>query len=130
MHYLKRNRYVREAEDADDIVIVGDEDTDEEEVEDEIEEVEEETIVDKLSKIGDDLGYGFIGGVTSGSFSLSNSVEVFVRYSDGKIQKLEVRLLKSNPRFNCMRNTTEVDNISVELQTATLIVKSVKQKLM
>lgn len=130
MNYLKRNRYVREAEDADDIVIVDDEDADEEEVEDEIEEVEEETIVDKLSKIGDDLGYDFIGGVTSGSFSLSNSVEVFVRYSDDKIQKLEVRLLKSNPRFNCMRNTTEVDNISVELQTATLIVKSVKQKLM
>lgn len=128
MHYLKRNRYVREAEDADDIVIVDDEDTDEEEIEDEVEE--EETIVDKLSKIGDDLGYDFIGGVTSGSFSLSNSVEVFVRYSDDKIQKLEVRLLKSNPRFNCMRNTTEVDNISVELQTATLIVKSVKQKLM
>jgi hypothetical protein len=130
MHHLKRNRYVREAEDEDDIVIVDDEDADEEEIEDEIEEVEEETIVDKLSKIGDDLGYDFIGGVTSGSFSLSNSVEVFVRYSDDKIQKLEVRLLKSNPRFNCMRNTTEVDNISVELQTATLIVKSVKQKLM
>jgi hypothetical protein len=130
MHHLKRNRYVREAEDEDDIVIVDDEDADEEEIEGEIEEVEEETIVDKLSKIGDDLGYDFIGGVTSGSFSLSNSVEVFVRYSDDKIQKLEVRLLKSNPRFNCMRNTTEVDNISVELQTATLIVKSVKQKLM
>jgi hypothetical protein len=130
MHHLKRNRYVREAEDEDDIVIVDDEDADEEEIEDDIEEVEEETIVDKLSKIGDDLGYDFIGGVTSGSFSLSNSVEVFVRYSDDKIQKLEVRLLKSNPRFNCMRNTTEVDNISVELQTATLIVKSVKQKLM
>lgn len=102
----------------------------EKELEKDIKEVEDILIQDELKEIASDLGYDFIGGQTSGSFSLSDLVEVYVRYSDTEIQKIEVRILSSNPRFNCMRNTTDVEELAVQLQTATLIVKNVKQRLM
>lgn len=102
----------------------------EKELEKDIKAVEDILIQDELKEIASDLGYDFIGGQTSGSFSLSDLVEVYVRYSDTEIQKIEVRILSSNPRFNCMRNTTDVEELAVQLQTATLIVKNVKQRLM
>lgn len=102
------------------------EDNDEEEI-----VIEEEVpVTDVLEEIGDNLGYPFTYSGTSGSFSVSDNVEVSVRFSDNKVQRIYTRILKNPARFDCTKNTTTVDNLSVELQTCVLIIKDVRQKLM
>ena len=97
------------------------------EIDDEIDDIDIEAA---LIEIGDKLGYDFISSNGSGSFSISDDVEVYVRYTDRGINKLETRILRSNPRFDCTKNTTSVNNLSIELQTAVLIIKDIKSKLM
>ena len=91
---------------------------------------EEVPITDVLEEIGDNLGYPFTYSNTSGSFSVSDNVEVAVKFLDNFIQKIYVRILKNPARFDCSKNTTTIDNLSVELQTCVLIIKDVRQKLM
>ena len=102
------------------------EDNDEEEI-----VIEEEVpVTDALEEIGDNLGYPFTYSGTSGSFSVSDNVEVSVRIVNNEVQRIFTRILKNPARFDCTRNTTTVDNLSVELQTCVLIIKDVRQKLM
>lgn len=96
-------------------------------IDDEIDDIDIEAA---LIEIGDKLGYDFISSNGSGSFSISDDVEVYVRFTDRGINKLETRILRSNPRFDCTKNTTTVNNLSIELQTAVLIIKDIKSKLM
>lgn len=131
MNKFRHRRYIREADDDTSTISLKQlrrkAEKEAEKIDDEIEDM---IMQDELKKIANDLGYDFIGGQTSGSFSLSNTVEVFVKYNNDRIQKLEVRILNSNPRYNCMRNSTDVEELAVQLQTATLIVKNIKRKLM
>lgn len=94
-----------------------------------VKDVEEILIEDQLAEIGDNLGYPFTSSNGKGSFSISDNVEVAVRFSPTQITAIEARILKNPARFNCTRNTTTVDNLSVELQTCVLIIKDIRSKL-
>lgn len=94
-----------------------------------IDDVEELVIDDQLHEIGENLGYNFTSYNGRGSFSVSDNVEVNVRFTDDIITSIETKILKSPARYNCTRNTTTVDNLSVELQTCVLIIKEIRSKL-
>ena len=95
-----------------------------------IEKDEEElTIEDQLYEIGDNLGYDFTSYSGRGSFSISDNVEVSVRYTPEKITSIDTKILKNPAKFNCTKNTTTIDNLSVELQTCVLLIKEIKSKL-
>ena len=120
--YSAMNRYSKplyEADDEEEIEIIDDE----------IEDVEETLIEDQLAEIGDNLGYPFTSHNGSGSFSISDSVEVSIRFTPTEITAIDVRILKNPARFSCTRNTTTVDNLSVELQTCVMIVKDIRSKV-
>ena len=107
------------------------EDDDIEVVEDEIEELEEEISIDEqLQTIAEKLGFDYTSANGSGSFSISDNVEVRVRFTPNKISRIQTVILKNPARYDCTKNTTTVDNISVELQTCVLIIKEIKQKIM
>jgi len=102
-----------------------------EDIEDEIvDDVEDVVIEDQLFEIGEKLGYDFTASNGSGSFSISDNVEVRVRFTPRGIMSIQTVLLKNPARYDCTKNTTTVDNISVELQTCVLIIKEIKSKLM
>lgn len=98
-------------------------------VEDEV-EVEELDIDSGLEEIANKLGFDYTSANGSGSYSVSDNVEVRVRYTKDKIVKIQTVILKNPARYDCTKNTTTVDNLSVELQTCVLIIKEIKQKLM
>lgn len=104
---------------------------DEDEFIDDVEEVEDILNIDNtLMSIGNKLGYDYTSSNGSGSFSVSDNVEVRVRFTPDKVVKVQTVILKNPARFDCTRNTTTIDNLSVELQTCVLIIKEIKQKLM
>jgi hypothetical protein len=117
----------------DDVVLVDDDeyfdDEDDFDIDDEIEIVEDSDVESQLSEIADNLGYNFTSSDGRGSFSVSDNVEVSVRFTQNLITSLDVRILKNPARFSCLKNTTTVDNLSVELQTCVLIIKEIRSKL-
>lgn len=108
-------------EDDEEIEIIGDEE--------EVDEIEEVLLEDKLAEIGDNLGYPFTSHSGRGSFSVSDNVEISVRFTPDEITAIDVRITKNPARFTCTKNTTTVDNLSVELQTCVMIVKDIRSKL-
>lgn len=118
-------------EDDNDVVLVDDEDFDDEDfdIRDEIEIVEDSNVETQLSEIADNLGYNFTSSDGRGSFSVSDNVEVSVRFTQKLITSLDVKILKNPARFSCLKNTTTIDNLSVELQTCVLIIKEIRSKL-
>lgn len=106
-------------EDDDDIILVDDE----------IDDVNDLNIESQLAEIADNLGYNFTSFDGRGSFSVSDNVEVSVRFTRNLITSLDVKILKNPARFSCIKNTTTVDNLSVELQTCVLIIKEIRSKL-
>jgi HD superfamily phosphodiesterase len=116
--------YDKKLKEADDAEIENDEI---EEIEDVIEELDIEAV---LEEIADKLGFDYTSSNGSGSYSISDNVEVRVRFTPKKISRIQTVILKNPARFDCTKNTTTVDNLSVELQTSVLIIKEIKQKLM
>ena len=114
-------------EDDEDFVLVDDDKYFDDE--DEIEIIEDSNVETQLSEIADNLGYNFTSSDGRGSFSVSDNVEVSVRFTQNLITSLDVRILKNPARFSCLKNTTTVDNLSVELQTCVLIIKEIRSKL-
>ena len=122
-------RYYRKPYDlyeADDDVVLVDDD---EYFDNEVEIIEDSNVESQLSEIADNLGYNFTSSDGRGSFSVSDNVEVSVRFTQNLITSLDVRILKNPARFSCLKNTTTVDNLSVELQTCVLIIKEIRSKL-
>lgn len=114
-------------EDDEDFVLVDDDKYFDDE--DEIEIIEDSNVETQLSEIADNLGYNFTSSDGRGSFSVSDNVEVSVRFTQNLITSLDVKILKNPARFSCLKNTTTVDNLSVELQTCVLIIKEIRSKL-
>lgn len=121
-----RKPYDLYEDDNDAVLVDDDEDFD---IRDEIEIVEDSNVETQLSEIADNLGYNFTSSDGRGSFSVSDNVEVSVRFTQNLITSLDVKILKNPARFSCLKNTTTVDNLSVELQTCVLIIKEIRSKL-
>ena len=85
-----------------------------------------------LSEIAENLGYSFMpsGNGTSGIISISDELEIVIRYFNGQISKISISTDINGNKIDCTRNTTKADNMSVDLQTCVLIIKDIKQKLM
>ena len=86
----------------------------------------------ELSEIAENLGYSFMpsGNGTSGIISISDELEIIIRYFNGQISKISIFVDIDGDKIDCTRNTTKADNMSVDLQTCVLIIKDIKQKLM
>lgn len=98
-----------------------------------IDELEEFDIELELSEIADNLGYTFMPSkdkTTEGTISVSDELTIYVRYINNQITRIYIKTDINNDRIDCTRNTTNADNMSVELQTCVLIIKDIKQKLM
>ena len=94
-----------------------------------IDDIDVVLIEDQLEQIGDNLGYPFTSSNGRGSFSISDNVEIDVRFTPTQITSIETNIIKRPSRFNCTKNTTTVDNLSVELQTCVMIIKDIRSKL-
>jgi hypothetical protein len=90
---------------------------------------EELSIEDTLYEIGDNMGFDFITYNGRGSYSISDNVEIDVRYTKDKVTAIDTKIIKNPAKFSCIRNTTTIDNLSVELQTCVMIIKEIKTKL-
>ena len=109
------------------------EDTDDFEFEVERDSGREESLKDKLISIADNMGVRYIDN-NDGNFKMiiSDDVSIRVRYTKDRMTRLYVEVLndgKRDVRIDCTRNTKRADTISVDIQTAILIVKDIKNKV-
>lgn len=109
------------------------EDTDDFEFEVEKDSGKEESLKDKLISIADNMGVRYIDN-NDGNFKMiiSDDVSIRVRYTRDRMTRMYVEVLndgKRDVRIDCTRNTKRADSISVDIQTAILIVKDIKNKV-
>lgn len=89
----------------------------------------------ELQTIANDLGYDYIdtseNGNNRGLISISDDVNILISF-DGNITSLRVRIgrePRKRAKYNCYSNSSTIDNISVELQTASMICSEIRKKL-
>ena len=109
------------------------EDTDDFEFDVEKDSGKEESLKDKLISIADNMGVRYIDN-NDGNFKMiiSDDVSIRVRYARDRMTRMYVEVLndgKRDVRIDCTRNTKRADSISVDIQTAILIVKDIKNKV-
>lgn len=109
------------------------EDTDDFEFDVETDSGKEESLKDKLISISDNMGVRYIDN-NDGNFRIivSDDVSIRVRYTRDRMTRMYVEVLndgKRDVRIDCTRNTKHADSISVDIQTAILIVKDIKNKV-
>ena len=98
-----------------------------------------ETIQRQLKTIAENLGYQYIETSSSklgkGIISITNDVDIIIKYgkklsgiyvavgveSDGKYRA---------PMYNCTNNSSDIEDTSVALQTASMICSDIRRKLM
>lgn len=115
-------RYKRIYEDADDFEFDMNADSD-----------SGESLKDKLISVADNMGVRYIDN-NDGNFRIivSDDVNIRVRYTRDRMTRMYIEVLndgKRDVRIDCTRNTKRADSISVDIQTAILIVKDIKNKV-
>ena len=96
-----------------------------------------EYIQTELYKIADNLGYSSREKSSNPGthiISISNNVNVIIKYNT-KINNIFVTIGKYDGAgggrvYNCTNNSADVENISVSLQTASMICDEIRRKLM
>ena len=89
-----------------------------------------------LKEIADDLGYAYIetrrDKLGSGTISISDNVNIRIIYVAEYVTKIEVTVGKgtTRPTFDSTDNSSTIDEISVDLQTASMICSEIRKKLM
>ena len=107
-----------------------------------ITEEEEETIPTresmyaKLKEIADNLGYTYLetrkDKLGSGTISISNDVNIRIKYNAESVNDINVTIgnTVNRPAYNVTDNGATIDEISVDLQTASMICSEIRKKLM
>ena len=107
-----------------------------------ITEEEEETIPTresmyaKLKEMADNLGYAYIetrkDKLGSGNISISNDVNIRIKYNAESVNDMNVTIgnTVNRPAYNVTDNSATIDEISVDLQTASMICSEIRKKLM
>lgn len=107
-----------------------------------ITEEEEETIPTresmyaKLKEIADNLGYTYLetrkDKLGSGTISISNDVNIRIKYNAESVNDINVTIgnTVNRPAYNVTDNSATIDEISVDLQTASMICSEIRKKLM
>lgn len=98
-----------------------------------------EKIHDELKKIADNLGYQYKESSSHklgrGVISIRNDVDILIKYGR-KITSLYVAIGKSRnggyeaTMYNCTNNSADTDDVSVALQTSSMICSEIRRKLM
>lgn len=87
-----------------------------------------------LSKIARDLGYQYEEELSDklgkGVISIRNDLNIVVRYNTS-ITNIFVTIgdTSGNVVYNCTKNSADIDDISVSLQTASMICNEIRQKI-
>ena len=98
--------------------------------------VSDDLMIEELDKISKNLGIsGRVDNNTGDyKFSISSMVKVFIDISDGITDiRTEIRTDKpedKNVYIDCFDDTTELSNLSDYLNTATLLIKEIQDKLL
>ena len=93
----------------------------------------EESLKDKLISISDNMGVRYLDN-NDGNFKvvISDDVIIHIRYTRDKMTRIYIEVRNNgmkDVRIDCTRNTKHADAISVDIQTAILIVKDIKNKV-
>lgn len=93
----------------------------------------------KLKEIAEDLGYQYQESSSHklgrGTISIRNDVDILIKYGR-KITSIYVAIGKARngsyeaSMYNCTNNSTDTDDVSVALQTASMICSEIRRKLM
>ena len=68
------------------------------------------------------LGVGFI--------SITNDVSIIVKYNSNKVTSIQVQIGEFNKnKYECTTNSATIDEISVALQTASMICSEIRRKI-
>lgn len=96
----------------------------------------DDLLIDELDKISKNLGIsGRVDNNTGDyKFSISSTVKVIVEI-DGGITGIRTEIKKDRPEdknvyIDCFDDTTELSNLSDYLNTATLLIKDIQDKLL
>ena len=93
-----------------------------------------EKIYKALNKIAKDLGYQYeeelADKLGKGVISIRNDLNIVVRYNTS-ITNIFVTIgdTSGNVVYNCTKNSADIDDISVSLQTASMICNEIRQKI-
>lgn len=98
-----------------------------------------EQIQEMLIKIAGDLGYQYIETydykLGRGVIAVRNDVDIIIKYGT-RITAIYVAVGNTDgdtykaPMYNCTTNSSDIDDVSVSLQTASMICAEIRKKLM
>lgn len=98
-----------------------------------------EQIQQKIKDIADNLGYQYKESsdrkLGRGIISVRNDTDIIIKYGT-KITSIYVALGKVQsgkyeaPMYNCTNNSADIDDVSVALQTCSMICSEIRRKLM
>jgi hypothetical protein len=98
-----------------------------------------EQIHNILEQIASDLGYQYIEKLDyklgRGTIAVRNDVDIIIKYGS-RITAIYVAIGNTNgdsykaPMYNCTTNSSDIDDVSVALQTASMICSEIRKKLM
>ena len=93
----------------------------------------------QLMEIAGDLGYQYIEQSESklgkGTISITNDVTIVIRYNEEKVTYIYVGIGEARgdkfqtALYDCTTNASEIDSVSVALQTASMIISEIRRKL-
>ena len=103
-------------------------------MEDEDEFVTIEDMQAELIAIAEDMGYFYEESSEKlgvGFIAITDDVNIIVKYNETKLLSLYVQVgdYKSDNKYDCTTNSSSIDEISVALQTASMICSEIRRKL-
>ena len=87
-----------------------------------------------LIEIANNFSYDYIeisdNKLGAGFIDLTNDVSIIIRYTKEKVTSIQVQIGNFNKtKFDCTTNSATIDEISVALQTASMICAEIRRKI-
>ena len=87
-----------------------------------------------LIDIAQNLGYDYMelseNKLGAGFISITNNVSIIIKYNSDRITSIEVQIGEFNKnKYDCTTNSSTIDEISVALQTASMICAEIRRKI-
>ena len=103
-------------------------------MEDEKEFVTIEDMQEELISIAEDMGYNYEESsekLGAGFIAVTDDVNILIKYNADKLLSIDVQVgdYKTDNKYNCTTNSSSIDEISVALQTASMICSEIRRKL-
>jgi hypothetical protein len=103
-------------------------------MEDEEDFVTIEDVQEELIAIAEDMGYFYEESsekLGAGFIAITDDVNIIIKYNVDKLLSLNVQVgdFKTDNKYDCTTNSSSIDEISVALQTASMICSEIRRKL-